>query len=77
MSQEKVAKYKEEKANRKETVKKEKRARLLWNCVFTIIPIILVLLLVDSGVRFYLDNLPRQEVDVDYSVLSEFDDSVM
>ena len=33
MSQEKVAKYKEAKANRKQTMKKEKRARLIRNIV--------------------------------------------
>ena len=33
MSQEKVAKYKEQKANRKEIMKKEKRARIFRNAV--------------------------------------------
>ncbi len=77
MSQEKVSRYKEEKANRKETLKKEKRARVIRNIILTMIPIVLAILLVDSGVRFYLDSRPRAEVDVDYTVLSEFDDSIM
>ena len=37
MSQEKVARYKEAKANRKETIKKEKRQKMLRTTVATVI----------------------------------------
>ena len=77
MSQEKVTRYKEEKAKRKETMKKEKRAKAIRNVLFTLVPILLVVLLVDSGVRFYLDNLPRPEIDVDYTLVTEFEDSLL
>lgn len=72
MSQEKVQKYKEEKANRKETVKKEKRVKLITNIVLTLIPVLLIVLLVDSGVRTYLDSRPRESVSVDYTDLSDY-----
>jgi hypothetical protein len=77
MSQEKVTRYKEEKAKRKETMKKEKRAKVVRSVLFALVPILLVVLLVDSGVRFYIDNLPRPQVDVDYSIMSDFDDSLL
>lgn len=77
MSQEKVARYKEAKARRKETIKKEKREKVIRNILFTLVPVLLVVLLVDSGVRFYIDNLPRPQVDVDYSIMSDFDDSLL
>lgn len=77
MSQEKVTRYKEQKAKRKETIKKEKRAKAVRSVLFALVPILLVVLLVDSGVRFYIDNLPRPQVDVDYSIMSEFDDSLL
>ena len=72
MSQEKVQRYKEEKANRKDTVKKEKRVKLLTNIVLIAVPVVLVLLLVDSGVRTYLDSRPRESVSVDYTDLSDY-----
>lgn len=77
MSQEKVARYKEAKAKRKQTMKKEKRERIIRNVIFTLVPVLLVVLLVDSGVRFYIDNLPRPQVNVDYTIMSEFDDSLL
>lgn len=72
MSQEKVQRYKEEKANRKDAVKKEKRVKLLTNIVLIAVPVVLVLLLVDSGVRTYLDSRPRESVSVDYTDLSDY-----
>jgi len=74
MSQEKVAKYKEQKANRKEIMKKEKRARIFRNAVAAVVLVAVVGWLGYSAVDFYIDNLPREEVDVDYSVISEYED---
>ena len=74
MSQEKVAKYKEQKANRKEIMKKEKRARIFRNAVAAVVLVAVVGWLGYSAVDFYIDNLPRETVDVDYSVVSEYED---
>ena len=74
MSQEKVAKYTEQKANRKEIMKKEKRARIFRNAVAAVVLVAVVGWLGYSAVDFYIDNLPRETVDVDYSVVSEYED---
>jgi hypothetical protein len=71
MSQEKVTKYKEAKANRKETMKKEKRARVLRNSIAGVILVAVVVWLGYSGVAFYIQNLPRPEAKVNYSAISD------
>ena len=76
MSQEKVAKYKEEKANRKEIMKKEKRARILRNSIASAVCIAAVGWVGYSAVAFYLDNRPRPEVDVNYTSVSDYEDQL-
>lgn len=77
MSQEKVAKYKEAKANRKEIMKKEKRAKLVNNCLFALIPIALVAVIALGVFSTYQDTRPRPSVDVNYTTISDFDDKMM
>ena len=77
MSQEKVAKYKEQKANRKEIMKKEKRARIFRNSVAGVVLVAVIGWLGYSAVDFYIDSLPREEVDVDYTAISDYQDSIM
>lgn len=77
MSQEKVTKYKEAKANRKEIMKQEKRKKLVGNVMFALIPIVLVAGICIGIVNTYNDMKPRQSVDVKYGVISEFDDMMM
>lgn len=72
MSQEKVLKYKEEKANRKETMKKQKQQKLVRSVVTTIICVAVVGWLGYSAVDYVIDNQPRQEVEVDYSSIEEY-----
>ena len=72
MSQEKVTKYKEAKANRKETMKKEKRAKVLRNSIAGVILAAVVVWLGYSGVAFYIQNLPRPEAEVNYSAISDY-----
>ncbi len=72
MSQEKVAKYKEAKANRKETMKKEKRARVIRKSVAGVILVAVIGWVGYSAVGFYLDNQPRQTVEVDYEALDTY-----
>lgn len=77
MSQEKVAKYKEAKANRKEIMKKEKRAKMVNNCLFALIPIALVAVIGLGVYSTYKDSIPRPSVDVNYTTISDFDDAML
>ena len=76
MSQEKVERYKEQKANRKEIMKKEKRARVIRNSVAAVMVLAVMVWLGYSAVDFYIDNLPREEVEVDYAVISEYEETM-
>ena len=77
MSQEKVTKYKEAKANRKEIMKKEKRKKLIGNLMFALIPIILIAGIAIGIIDTYTDFKPRQSVEVKYSTISNFDDLML
>lgn len=74
MSQEKVTRYKEEKANRKQTMKKQKRATLVRNTIACVVVAAVVGWVGYSGVAFYLENRPRAEVDVDYTAISDYEE---
>lgn len=72
MSQEKVARYKEEKANRKAIMKKQKRAKVLRNSIASIVLVAVVGWVGYSAVDFYLENRPRIEVEADYTAINEY-----
>ena len=72
MSQEKVAKYKEEKANRKAIMKKQKRVRILTKCVSVVVLVLVLGWIGKSGVETYLDSRPRTEVEVDYTAVTNY-----
>ena len=72
MSQEKVARYKEEKANRKELMKKAKRQKAVRNTVAAVICVAVVGWLGYSAVDYIETNRPRQEVEVDYTAIDEY-----
>lgn len=72
MSQEKVAKYKEEKANRKAIMRKQKIAKIARNSIITVILVLVVGWIAGSGVKYYRDNKPREVVEVDYNTLNEY-----
>lgn len=76
MSQEKVAKYKKEKANRKEMLKKQKRARILRNCIAGVVFAAVIGWVGYSGVAFYIENLPRPEAEVNYTAISDYVDKM-
>ena len=76
MSQEKVAKYKESKANRKELMKKEKQARQVRRVVAGVICAALLGWVGYSAVTYLQENQPRQEVQVDYSAIDEYADTL-
>ena len=77
MSQEKVTKYKEAKANRKEIMKQEKRKKLVGNLMFALVPIVLVAGICIGVINTYNDMKPRPSVDVKYGVISDFDDLML
>lgn len=72
MSQEKVAKYKELKANRKELMKKEKKQKAIRNTVTAIICVAAIGWVGYSAVDYWQENKPRQEVEVDYSAIDGY-----
>lgn len=72
MSQEKVTKYKEEKANRKKIMKKEKRAKFIRNSVAGLICVAAVGWVAYSGVITYIDSRPRESVEVDYTAVTDY-----
>ena len=76
MSQEKVNKYKEQKANRKETMKKEKRAALIRNIVAGVVLVATIGWVGYSGVTYIIKHLPRPEVDVNYTAVADYVESL-
>lgn len=76
MSQEKVAKYKEAKANRKETMKKQKQAKMIRNTVLSVALVAVVGWVGYSAVDYYQKNQPRESVEVDYTAVDEYLDSI-
>jgi len=72
MSQKKVDQYKEQKANRKQIMKKEKRMRTIRVCAVSVIGLALVGWIGYSAVSKYQSSQPREVADVDYSAVSEY-----
>ena len=76
MSQEKVAKYKEQKANRKEIMKKEKQQKQMRIVVTGLIGAAVIGWIGYSAVNTIIDNQPRQSVEVDYTAVDEYLNSI-
>ena len=76
MSQEKVNKYKEQKAHRKETMKKEKRAALIRNIVASVVLVATIGWVGYSGVTYVIKHWPRPEVDVNYTSVADYVESL-
>lgn len=72
MSQEKVARYKEEKANRKKLMKKAKRKAVLMKLAGSLVAIALVVLIGTSAYSKYEENKERPSVTVDYSAVQDY-----
>ena len=72
MSQAKVDRYKEQKANRKEIMKKEKRMRTLRNCVATLVIVALLGWIGVSGYQMVSTDQENQAVEVDYSAINDY-----
>ena len=72
MSQEKVNKYKEAKANRKEIMKKEKMQHTVRRTIVGVCSILLVAWLGYSAYNVYEASQPRETVSVDYDAISTY-----
>lgn len=72
MSQEKVDRYKQEKANRKKTMKKEKRMGILRKAAATVIALAIVGWLGYSAYDLYESNQVRAVAEVNYDSISNY-----
>ena len=77
MSQAKVDRYKEEKANRKKIMKQEKVKHVLRNLAASAVIIALVGWVGYSVYGIYEDHQPRQSVEVDYSAVDSYLNSIV
>ncbi len=76
MSQAKVEKYKEQKANRKQTMKKEKLQRIVRNSIAAVVVVAALGWVGYSGGTSIIDNIPREEVKVDYNAISNYESAL-
>ena len=72
MSQEKVNRYKEEKANRKQNVAKEKRKKAISKVVGVLAAVVIIGWVGYSAVDSYQSSQPREQVEVDYTAESDY-----
>lgn len=72
MSQEKVDRYKKEKANRKETMKREKMKHMLRRFVVSICCLAMVGWLGYSAYNVYEESQPKESVAVNYDAVTEY-----
>lgn len=76
MSQAKVDKYKEQKANRKETIKKEKRQKLIMKVTAAVIGVVMIGWIGFSCYESYEDAQPREVVEIDYTAIETYLNSI-
>ena len=76
MSQAKVEKYKEQKANRKQTMKKEKLQSIVRNSIAAVVVVAALGWVGYSGVTSIIESIPREEVKVDYNAISNYESAL-
>ncbi len=76
MSQEKVDRYKQEKANRKKTMKKEKLASILRKCAVGVVGLVLVGWIGYSAYNIYDSGRVTPSVEIDYRALDDFSEDL-
>ena len=69
MSQAKVDRYKQEKANRKEIMKKEKTASVIRKTVAAVVAIAVIGWAGYSAINAYNSYQPNEKVEVDYTAV--------
>ena len=76
MSQAKVDKYKERKANRKEIMKKERRHKMMLKATAGVIGVVMIGWIGFSAYHSYETGLPREQVSVDYTAVESYMNSL-
>lgn len=76
MSQEKVDKYKKEKANRKKTMKKEKAMYYVRRCVVGVLAVALIGWIGYSAFNVYMSSRPVETAEVDYSAITDYESNL-
>lgn len=76
MSQEKVDRYKKEKANRKKIMKKEKVQYIIRRCVVAVLAVALVGWIGYSAFRVYEDSRTVETAEVDYNAITDYETSL-
>lgn len=71
MSQEKVDRYKKEKANRKQNIKKEKFRNVFRKCAVGVVGLALIGWIGYSAYGTYESRKPKEEAQIDYSALMD------
>jgi hypothetical protein len=77
MSQEKVNKYKEEKANRKKNLRKEKLQHRMRQVVAGAVVLVLVGWLGYSVYEKYDSSRPQQTAEVNFDAINEYQENLM
>ena len=72
MSQEKVDRYKQEKASRKQIMKKQRQTQIIRNCVAALVVVALLGWLGYSAYGIYEQKQPRDVAEVDYQAMNEY-----
>lgn len=76
MSQEKVERYKKEKANRKQEIRKQRMMNVIRKVVLTIAALALIGWLGFSVYDSYTENKEREAVSVNYDALNTYMETV-
>lgn len=76
MSQAKVDRYKQEKANRKENMKKEKTASRVRVAVAVVVAAVLIGWCGYSGYSMYTADAPAKTATIDYSAMAGIDSAL-
>ena len=72
MSQEKVDRYKKEKANRKQTMRKERMMSIVRKTVLAVVAVALVAWLAYSAYDIHESNKERAVAEVNYSAVTDY-----
>ncbi|MCI8714140.1 MAG: hypothetical protein HFH23_18320 [Ruminococcus sp.] len=72
MSQKKVDQYKKEKANRKQTMRKERVMGVVRTCAVTVVALALVGWLGFSAYDSYMSNQERPTVEINYDAVTNY-----
>lgn len=76
MSQEKVDRYKQEKANRKKNMKKQKLRNAAQKLVVCVAGIAVIGWIGYSAYHSYESNRPKEEAQIDYTAVNELSQAV-